>query len=275
MGVTTTHRSEAPLTRIVDMHTHVWPDSVAEKAVATLTHKGPLTAAYNGTVSGLLGAMDRSGVGCSVLQPVATKASQVRGINDWVAGVGSDRIVGFGAMHPDLEEPHVEIARMAELGLRGFKLHPEHQGFAPDEPRMASIYESAVAHNMTVLFHAGRDELHDTLRGTPESFAAALDGFPDLRVVLAHMGGYQLWSRVAEALIGRDVYLDTAYTLGHLPDADFVELVQAHGAERILFGSDGPWTDAGAEIAWLRSLPFADGVVDGVLGENAERLLAE
>ena len=59
--------------------------------------------------------------------------------------------------------------------------------------------------------------------------------------------------------MGRDVYLDTAYTLGHLPDADFVEIVHAHGAEKVLFGSDGPWTDAGAEIAWLRGLPLASG----------------
>jgi len=29
-----------------------------------------------------------------------------------------------------------------------------------------------------------------------------------------------------------------------------------------------------AEIAWLRSLPLADGVIDAVLGGNAERLLA-
>jgi predicted TIM-barrel fold metal-dependent hydrolase len=94
-----------------------------------------------------------------------------------------------------------------------------------------------------------------------------------MRVVLAHLGGYQLWDRVAAMLVGREVYFDTAYTLGHLPDADFVEIVRAHGHERVLFGSDGPWTDAGAEIAWLRGLPFADGVIDSVLGGNAEQLL--
>jgi predicted TIM-barrel fold metal-dependent hydrolase len=127
---------------------------------------------------------------------------------------------------------------------------------------------------MTILFHAGADEVHTTLHGTPESFANVLDGFPGLRVVLAHLGGYRVWNHVAELLVGRDVYLDTAYTLGHLPDADFVEIVRAHGAERVMFGSDGPWTDAKAEIAWLRRLPLAEGVIEAILGENAERLLA-
>jgi uncharacterized protein len=260
--------------RIIDIHTHAWPDAVAAKAVPALMSKGTLHAFYDGTVAGLLGDMKRSGVDVSVMQPVATKPAQVAGINDWAASIASDRMVPFGAMHPDIEEPAAEIARMAGLGLRGLKLHPEHQNFAPDEPRLAPIYEAAVTHNMTILFHAGHDELHETLRGTPESFANVLDTYPELRVILAHMGGYRVWNHVAEVLVGREVYLDTAYTLGHLPDEEFVEIVRAHGPGRILFGSDGPWTDAKAEIAWLRRLPFSDGVTDGILGKNAEKLLA-
>lgn len=261
------------MSRIIDFHAHAWPDSVAEKAVSSLSEESSLVPSYDGTVRGLLGAMDASGVDRAVVQPVATKPSQVRGINDWAAGIASARIVGFGAMHPDFEDPRAEIARMGSLGLRGFKLHPEYQAFAPDEPRMAAIYDASAEHDMTILFHAGHDEVLTTLRGTPESFAAVIEGYPGLRVVLAHLGGYRVWNHVAEVLVGRDVYLDTAYTLGHLPDADFVEIVHAHGAERVLFGSDGPWTDVGAEIAWMRRLPLREGVVDAVLGANAERLL--
>jgi len=240
-----------------------------------MAHKGTLVATYDGTVRGLLGSMDASGIDRSVVQPVATKPGQVSGINNWVAGIASARIVAFGAMHPDYEDPAAEVARMASLGLRGFKLHPEHQAFAPDEPRLAPIYEAAVAHDMTVLFHAGRDEFHDTYHGTPESFVTVVEAYPELRMVLAHLGGYGAWGEVAELLVGRDVYLDTAYTLGHLPDADFVAIVQAHGSDRVLFGSDGPWADPAAEIAWLRRLPLADGVANAILGGNAERLLAE
>jgi predicted TIM-barrel fold metal-dependent hydrolase len=219
--------------------------------------------------------MERSGVAASVIQPVATKANQVPGINDWAASITGGGVIAFGAMHPDMDDPPVEIARMASLGLRGMKLHPEHQSFAPDEARLASIYEAAIAHDMTVFFHAGADELHETTRGTPRSFATVLEAFPRMRIVLAHLGGFRVWNDVAEVLVGKNVYLDTAYTLGHLPDADFVEIVHAHGAEKILFGSDGPWTDPAAEIAWLRSLPLAEGVTEAVLGGNAQRLLAE
>ncbi len=261
------------MSRIIDFHTHVWPDPVASKAVAGLQTEGMLTPYYDGTVAGLVAEMDRCGVDASVIQPVSTKPSQVESINNWVASLGEPRIVPFGSMHPDYQSPAEEIARMASLGLRGFKLHPEHQSFAPDEDRLAQIYEAALAHDMIILFHAGADEVHPTVHGTPESFVNVLEGFPGLRVVLAHLGGYRVWNHVAELLVGRDVYLDTAYTLGHLPDADFVEIVHAHGAERVLFGSDGPWTNARAEIAWLHTLPLREGVIEAVLGGNAQRLL--
>jgi uncharacterized protein len=260
--------------RVIDVHTHAWPDAVAEKAVSSLMRLGTLTAHYDGTVAGLLAEMDRCEVSASIVQPVATKPSQVVGINDWAASIGSERIIPFGAIHPDFEDPATEIARMASLGLRGMKLHPEHQAFAPDDARMAPIYEAAIAHDMTVFFHAGRDELHESVHGTPGAFATILDTFPGLRVVLAHLGGYRVWDQVARLLVGRNVYFDTAYTLGHLPDEQFIEIVRAHGTERVMFGSDGPWTDAAAEIAWLKRLPFSASEVEAILGGNAEKLLA-
>ena len=72
---------------------------------------------------------------------------------------------------------------------------------------------------------------------------------------------------------GRDVWLDTAYTLGHLPDDEFVDFVRIHGAERILWGSDGPWTDASRELTHLRSLRLREVELDAITRANAERLL--
>jgi len=259
---------------IIDIHTHVWPDALAAKAVPALQAAGQgLVALYDGTVAGLERDMDRTGVDVSVIQPVATKPGQVATINDWAAEQGSDRIVAFGAMHPDLPDAAAEVARLRSLGLRGFKMHPEHQSFDPDDPKMAVIYEAAVEHGMIVFFHAGADLVHPTVHGTPESFARVMDAWPQLRAVLAHLGGFRQWEGVAEHVAGRDVWLDTAYTLGHLPDEEFVEIVRAHGCDRVLFGSDGPWTDARDEIAHLRRLPFTGDELDGILGGNAVRLL--
>lgn len=261
---------------IVDIHTHAFADELAPKAIPALLASagGHLTAHYDGTVRGLVAEMDRTGVDVSVIQPVATKPGQVEAINDWASRQGSERIVAFGAMHPDVSDPAREIDRMRSLGLRGFKLHPEHQSFMPHEPRMRAIYDAASDAGMIVLFHAGADVIHPTVSGTPESFAQVIAAHPRLTAILAHLGGFREWQGVARHIAGRDVWLDTAYTPGHLPDEEFVELVRAHGADRVLFGSDGPWTDAASEIAHLREVGFTASELDGILGGNAARLLA-
>jgi predicted TIM-barrel fold metal-dependent hydrolase len=261
--------------RIIDVHTHVWTDRLAPAAISAVGAQGHIAAHYDGTVSGLLAAMDLAKIDTSVTLPVAIRPGQVRTINDWAATfVGHERIVPFGAMHPDFPDPAKEIARMRKHGLTGFKMHSEYQEFEPQEPRMEPIYEAAIRNDMTVYFHSGGDVAFTSVRGTPKAFAEVLDVWPELRAVLAHMGGFRQWKAVPGRIAGRPVWLDTAYTLGHMPDEEFVELARAHGVDRVMFGSDGPWTDAAEEIAHLKSLPFKPAELHAILGGNAERFLA-
>jgi len=259
---------------LIDFHTHIWPDTLAPSAMATLSAEGGIAGFYDGTVAGLRAAMIAAGIERSVVQPVATKPGQVRTINDWAATLASADIVPFGAMHPDLEDPASELERMASLGLRGFKMHPEYQSFSPDDSRLDSLFDAAASLGLILFSHAGADIGPQTINGTPEVFARMLDRHPTLTVVLAHMGGFRQWHDVPANLAGRDVFLDTAFTLGHIPDEEFVALVRAHGAERVLFGSDGPWTDPSVEIAHLRSMPLTDEELESILGGTAARLLA-
>jgi len=259
---------------LTDFHTHIWPDELAPAAIAALSAEGGVPAFYDGTVAGLRSSMHAAGIERSVVQPVATKPGQVRTINDWAATLASEEIVPFGAMHPDLDDPATELERMASLGLRGFKMHPEYQSFSPDDPRLSPLFDAAASLGLILFSHAGADIGPQTLNGTPEVFARLLDRFPSLTVVLAHMGGFRQWHEVPANLAGRDVYLDTAFTLGHLADEEFVALVRAHGADRVLFGSDGPWTDPAKEIAHLRAMPLSDDELESILGGTAARLLA-
>ncbi len=258
---------------VVDIHTHVFPEDLAARAVGSLVERGGLRPRYDGTIGGLLADMDRTGVSVSVLQPVATRPGQVVGINDWTASLISPRIVGFGGMHPDFPDPHLEIARMAALGLKGIKFHPDFQQFRPDEERMRPIYDAAAEHGLVILFHAGEDPNYSEWSGTPAAFRRVLAEHPGLTVILAHMGGYRMWEQVADHLLGENCYLDTAYTFGHLEPREYGELIRAHGADRILFGSDGPWTDAARGIEALAELGLTDDDREAILWRNAARLL--
>lgn len=259
--------------RIIDIHAHVFAENIAATAIASLAEHSGVSATYDGTVAGLIAAMDRGGIDIAVTQPVATKASQVRRINDWAAATASDRIVPFGAIHPDTPDPAREIAHMAAAGLLGIKLHPEYQAFSPDEERMDPIYDAAAENGMILLFHAGLDIGVPTDYGRPERFARMIARHPDLTVILAHMGGWDLWDEVREHLIGLPIYLDTSFVRGYMSDEDFVGLVEEHGASRVLFGTDGPWTDMAEQVAWMRGLPFGDAEHEAILGGNAAGLL--
>ena len=237
-----------------------------------LAAEGGITAHYDGTIAGLIAAMDRSGVDRALVAPVATKPSQVCGINDWISSLDEPRILPFGAMHPGFDEPGVEMARAASLGIRGIKLHSQHQGFRPSERRMWPIYEAAVECGLVVLFHAGGYVAAHENEATPTELAAVLDAFPEMVCILAHMGGYLMWDEVRTHLCGRDVYLDTAYVPRNLDDAAFLSLARDHGIERVLFGTDGPWTDAGTEIAHLQGMGFRPDELEAMLHGNAERL---
>ena len=259
--------------RIIDVHTHVFPDDVAAAAMPALEEEADVKASFDGTLSGLISEMDRAGIHVALTQPVSTKPSQVCPINDWAATTASDRIIPFGGMHPGFDEPWAEIERMAGLGLRGFKMHPEYQAFRPDEDRMSPIFEAATAFGMIILFHSGVDIGIPTLHGTPDAFARALDLHTDATVILAHMGGYRQWDEVRDSLVGREVYFDTSYSLGHMEDEDFVDLVMEHGADRVLFGTDGPWADMRTEVDLIRSVGLAEEDLAAILGGNAARLL--
>ena len=260
---------------IIDMHAHVFPDKIAPAAIDSLEGEGGVVAYYDGTVDGLVAAMDRAGVDRSLIAPVATKASQVCSINDWVMSLPRTRIIPFGAMHPELVDPAAEMARLVQSGIKGFKLHSHDQDFCPDEPRMSAIYEAAIDAGLIILFHAGGFPVAHGFESRPVHFSRMLDQHPGLRCILAHMGSYLFWDEVREHLLGKNVHFDTAYVPGNLPDAEFVALMRDHGVDKVMFGSDGPWTDAAVEIAHLRRLGLTLAEERAIFAENAERLLGE
>ena len=89
----------------------------------------------------------------------------------------------------------------------------------------------------------------------------------------AHLGGHDQWDEVEEYMVGEDLYLDTSMGFEFYSHEQFLRIVKNHGADKILFGSDSPWSRADKEIAALCALPLSDSEKDAILYKNAQRIL--
>ena len=220
---------------IIDIHTHIFPDVLAAGAIKFLEEEANTRAFHNGTAAGLRETMKEAGIALSVQHPVATKPSQVRTINDW----GKDYvkpnggILSFGGMHPSYKDVPGEMKRMKEMGFKGYKLHPEYQKFYPDDPSVFGMYEATIENDLMILFHTGEDiGIKPPYYSTPDRMSNLLKIFPKLRMIYAHMGGWMLWDDVEKLIVGENVFLETSYTMGLIPDDRFVKMVRNHGVRR-------------------------------------------
>lgn len=260
--------------RIIDVHTHVFPDNLAARAVKQLIGNSDEIAFTDGTVGGLKASMRKNGVEVSVTQPVSTKATQIGPINAFSAGQLKDpALIPFGSLHPDYEEFEEEVGRLKAAGIRGVKFHPDYQSFYVDEERVFPIYQALSDAGLMILFHAGVDiGLGPPYHCPPDRLARVLDAFPKLTVIAAHFGGFQMWDDVDRYLVGRELYLETSYTLAWLDHAEFVRMARAHGLGRVMFGTDSPWADQGVEIDLIRKTGLTDDELDQVFSRTAAKL---
>lgn len=275
---------------MIDFHTHTFPAKIAAGAIGKLRQASHSAAFTDGTVEGLRASMARAGIDGAVLLPVATNPLKVQHMNDLSIRMnGRDGLYWFGCMHPDTEDWHGELARIAAAGLKGIKLHPVYQGTDVDDERNLRILQRAGELGLTVVIHAGDDiGFPGVVRCSPRMIRRALKQAGDVRLICAHMGGWRNWQEVADELADTSAMLDTAFTLGAitpiddhyapeelpmLPDEDFVALVRAFGADRVLFGTDSPWDDQARAAAHIAALPLTDGEKAAILDGNARRVL--
>ncbi len=263
---------------IIDFHTHIFPDVLAQKALASLIEgmDGLYQPFSDGTAGGLLRNMDAAGVDISVTAPIVTKQSQVKKVNEFAAALASDRFVCFGGIYPHSDDYKSEIDFVVSLGLKGLKFHAEFQGFWVDDARMLRIYDYALSRGLILLHHAGFDPAFPPpFRSDPLRFANVLKAMPGggENFVLAHLGGHAQWDDVEKYLAGTEAYFDTAMGFEFFPEEQFLRIAKKHGADKILFGSDSPWSNAEYEIARIKALPLSQEEKDAILGGNAAKLL--
>ncbi|MBQ9844733.1 MAG: amidohydrolase [Oscillospiraceae bacterium] len=280
---------------IIDFHTHSFPEKIAASAVEKLSSTAHIKAFSDGTARGILKSMSEAGVDLSVMLPVAVKASNVESMNTYSAQFNelyADKgIFSFGCMHPDYENWKYELGRVAQLGLKGIKIHPVYQGVNQNDIRYIRILERAGELGLVVVAHAGLDiGFPGAVNSTPKMISEALKQAGPVKFVAAHMGGWKLWDEAEELLPIPNVYLDTAFTLGGITPREndsyyaendsllmnsgqFCSLVRKFGADRVLFGSDSPWDSQKKAVERIKSSGLSESELEKIFCTAACGLL--
>jgi uncharacterized protein len=257
----------------IDFHTHVFPDKLASAAVAYLSKAANTPSCGNGTLADLKSMMLQADVKKAVLVSIATRVSQVKSINNWLHQQKSDFFIPFAAVHPEDPDRFNEVERIAKLGFKGIKMHPNYQEFYPDETRIIEFARCIRDFGLILVIHAGKDLAFEEVNAAPARIAGLIESVPGLKLVVAHFGGFQRWEEAEKTLSGKDVYFDTSYTLSYINREDFYRIARKFGIDRLLFATDYPWSNAGEEIALLKSFDFSDQELSAILHGNAEKLL--
>lgn len=260
---------------VIDFHSHIFPDFLAEKAISTLKACSPGSMNYtDGTSLGLQRSMKKNGITKAVLLPIATKPSQVRGINQDCLNNTIIDYIPFGSLHPETANFQEEIDFLKSNGIKGVKFHPEYQDFYIDSPSMYPIYEALSDAGLITVFHAGKDPGPFTCdHCLPSAMKKIHNDFPDLIIVAAHLGGWKIWDSAEEILCKTSIYFDTAATQGFLAENDFLRIIHKHGVDKILFGTDSPWFDQGIAFSWIDKMKLSDSEKEAIFSKNAKYLL--
>jgi predicted TIM-barrel fold metal-dependent hydrolase len=279
--------SPPPGFRYIDVHTHLHPEWLSAAIRRWFVGRPGWDFQYGTEPEWVARFLAEQDVDRFVFFSYAHKPGLARELNAWLHGTAGRLPAGLplGTVHPG--DPDVlDVAREAldRYGFKGFKFHINVQRFHPDDPRILPVYELLLARGAVLLIHVGSAPWPNEYDGFPR-FERIMTMYPELNVIVAHMGQFE--TRRHFALMERcpNMYLDTTaamnprsaiYREGHgAGAADVTDADLVRWQDRILFGSDFPNTPHSYEDErrpiWARPVPHA--VHRKIFHDTARRLL--
>lgn len=259
---------------MIDFHTHIFPDKIAEKSIPHLAEVCQTKPFTDGKMAGLLHSTIEAELDCSIILPVVTAPKQFESIHRFAMQFMEGKLISFGGIHPDNEDYTEKLRWIKEQGFKGIKLHPDYQDTYFNDIRYKRILSYASELDLIVTVHAGVDPLcPEDVHCTPQMAAEVIDEVAPTKLVLAHMGGHELYDDVERYLVGRDVYFDTAVVIDKMNQEQLVRMIRNHGVDKILFASDSPWAGQKEFVHAFQKLPLLEEEKQKILNKNAVNLL--
>jgi len=264
-----------------------------------------------------IGIMDQAGIDMQVLSMTSpgvqmfdagTATSMARSTNDQLAAAVARRPTRYAALASiapqDPEEAAKEIERaVTRLKLSGVIVNSHTRGQYLDEPRFRPILEAAAALGTPIYIHPRNPPFpaSKVLDGPYNLYGAiwgfhvetgihamrlivngVFDVFPDLQIVLGHMGeALPFWLyRMDYMWRGRlkrtpSEYVKNNFVVTTSGVNDHAVLQFCHGvlgADRLMFAVDYPYQETMEAARFMRTAPLPDPDLDKIASRNAERV---
>ena len=232
--------------KIIDIHTHVYPQAIAAKAAQNVRNFYQIGRNMDGTPEMLLQRGAQAGISQYVVLPVAVRPENVQSINHFIVEQMQlhSCFVGLGTLHAETPNIGDEAQRIGDLGLKGIKFHPDCQKFDIDDPRLFPAYE-AISGKMPVFLHMGDKRYNHS---HPARLRKVMDLFPKLEVMAAHFGGYSMYETACQELKDKNCIMDVSSSLMFMAPGEAERYINLYGAERFAFGTDYPVWDPVEEV---------------------------
>ncbi len=268
---------------ITDCHVNIWNDAdvlphyftqlgrVREKAIPARADAETIMAALAKVDRAIVFALGYAET-IGIASEDTTTAAAVRRY--------PDKLTGFAYVDPRRPDA-LERLRHAhrELGLVGVKYGPIYNGVALDDARLVPIYRYCVANDLPLTLHMGTTytRLYAAELGRPLAVEQVALRYPDLRLVMAHMG--HPWFEECIAVVRKQPNVFAEISAIYYRRWQFYNVMLAieeyRVADKIFFGSDFPFSTPDEGIALTRAVCELGGVggLPRVATETVERII--
>lgn len=200
-----------------------------------------------------------------------------------VAAANDDVLIPFASLDPHRGKRAVrEARRLIAKGARGFKFHPNLQGFYPNDRIAYELYGVIEEAELPALFHTGHSGMGSGMSGgggirlkysNPMMVDDVAVDFPGMPIVLAHPSFPWQEEALSVAMHKAQVYIDLSGWSPKLFPPILVQYASTLLQDKVLFGSDYPVITPDRWLRDFEGLEIRDEVRPKILKDNAARLL--
>lgn len=277
--------SELGLPGVIDVHTHFMPKPVMDKVWKYFDSAGPLVGrywpiSYRSDEARRVELLRLFGVRGFTALVYPHKPDMAAWLNQWAGEFArsTPNCIATATFYPEPDAGEYVEAAVRD-GAQVFKAHVQVGHYDPNDPLLDQVWGVIEDARVPIVIHCGSGPVSGEHTG-PEPIRRLLRRYPQLRLIIAHMGmpEYAEFLDICES--AADVRLDTTMAFTPFVDetmpfpADQLRRLRQLG-HRILFGSDFPnipYSYADAMRALTRLPDIDDDWLGAVFYQNAATL---